>query len=91
MKNENITAWVTKYALTSGIQNVTGTVRHESCSKMFSYKGLNRDWMDVVHGKDWHRTPEAALERAEKMREAKIASLKKSLAKMEVMTFSVEA
>ena len=79
MKNEDITAWVTKYALTSGIQKVSGTVRHETSSAMLSYPGECRDWPVSVHGKDWHRTPEAALERAEKMREAKIAAEKASL------------
>ena len=91
MKNENITAWVTRYALTSGIQKVTGTVRHETSSAMLSYPGECRDWPVSVHGKDWHRTPEAALARAEEMRKNKIASLKKSIAKLEAMTFSVEA
>lgn len=90
MKNEDITAWVTKYALTSGIQKVSGTVRHETSSAMLSYPGECRDWPVSVHGNDWHRTPEAALARAEEMRKAKIASLKKSIAKLEAMTFSVE-
>jgi len=90
MKNENITAWVTKYALTTGIQKVIGSVRHETSSGMLSYPGECRDWPVSVHGKDWHRTPEAALARAEEMRKAKIASLKKSLAKLESMMFSVE-
>ena len=90
MNNEDITAWVTKYALTSGIQKVSGTVRHETSSDMLSYIGSRYDWRECVHGTDWHRTPEAALERAEKMREAKIASLKKSIAKLEAMMFMVE-
>ena len=91
MKNEDITAWVTKRALTTGIQKVSGTVRHETSSAMFSYPAKDRGWYDVVHGNDWHRTPEAALARAEEMRKNKIASLKKSMAKLEAMTFSVEA
>ena len=92
MKNENITAWVTKYALTDGIQKVAGTVCHETCSTLLSYQARNgyHGWTALVHGKDWHRTPEAALARAEEMRKAKIASLKKSIAKLEAMTFSVE-
>ena len=90
MKNENITAWVTKYALTDGIQKVSGTVRHETSSAMLSYPGGCRDWPVSVHGNDWHRTPEAALARAEEMRKNKIASLKKSIAKLEAMMFSVE-
>ena len=91
MKNENITAWVTKCALTSGIQKVSGTIRHETSSAMFSYPAKDRGWYDVVHGNDWHRTPEAALARAEEMRKARIASLKKSIAKLESMTFGAES
>jgi len=91
MKNENITAWVTKYALTSGIHKVSGEVRHETSSKMLRYiKTSSGRHYSFARGNEWHRTPEAALERAEKMREAKIAALKKSLAKLEVKTFSVE-
>jgi hypothetical protein len=93
MKNEDITAWVTKYALTDGIQKVSGTVRHETSSDMLSYQARNgyHGWTALVHGKDWHRTPEAALARAEEMRKAKIASLKKSIAKLEVIKFSAES
>lgn len=90
MKNENITAWVTKCALTNGIQKVSGTIRHETNSDILSYIGSRYDWREYVHGKDWHRTPEAALARAEEMRKNKIASLKKSIAKLEAMTFRVE-
>ena len=91
MKNEDITAWVTKYALTDGIQKVSGTVRHETSSDMLSYIGSRYDWRECVHGNDWHRTPEAALARAEEMRKNKIASLKKSIAKLEAIKFSAES
>jgi hypothetical protein len=37
MKNEDITAWVTKYALTDGIQKVSGTVRHETIRRQYDY------------------------------------------------------
>ena len=90
MNNEDITAWVTKYALTDGIQKVSGTVRHETRSGMLSYTGSRYEWRECVHGNDWHRTPEAALARAEEMRKAKIASLKKSIAKLEAIKFSAE-
>ena len=91
MKNENITAWVTKYALTSGIQKVGGTVRQTN-SNMLVYQAKTSSGMHYSHawGNEWHRTPEAALARAEEMRKNKIASLKKSIAKLEAMTFSVE-
>ncbi len=79
MKDERIVAWVTKYALNSGIRLLSGVVRHEISSEMFVSEGNHFAW----HGKDWHRTPEAALARAEEMRLSKIESLKKSIKKME--------
>ena len=87
MKNEHIKAWVTKYALTEGIEVVDAEVCHDVSSQMISYgdKGYGAQF---AHGKDWHRTPEAALTRAEEMRKAKIASLRKSIEKLERMTFT---
>ena len=41
----------------------------------------------TAHGKDWHRTPEAAIARAEEMRAAKIAAMRKHLTKLERMVF----
>ena len=81
MENEKIVAWVTKYALKEGIQLLEGSVRHE-----ISF------WHDArspgFFGKDWHRTPEAALARAEEMRLAKIESLKKSINRLEGLKFT---
>ena len=90
MKNEDITAWVTRYALTTGIQKVSGTVCHETSSTMLCYSDPANGSKKFVHGNDWHRTPKAALARAEKMRKAKIASLKKSIAKLEATMFMIE-
>lgn len=86
MKNEHITAWVTKYALTEGIEVVDAEVCHDIHSGMISYGNCGY-MVQSAHGKDWHRTPEAALARAEEMRKAKIASLRKSIEKMERLTF----
>jgi hypothetical protein len=41
-------------------------------------------------GRNWHRTPEGAKAKAEAMRKAKIASLKKQLAKLESLSFDIE-
>ena len=90
MKNEQITAWITKYALTSGIQKVSGTVHHDTNNTLLSYPGNHRSVIHYVWHKAWHRTPEAALARAEEMRKKKIAGLKKSIAKLEVIKFSAE-
>lgn len=88
MEDEHIKAWVTKYALTSGISCVEGTVCHGSSGRMLRYTrpGCIQEY---AHGDDWHRTPEAALARAEEMRRAKIVSLKKNMSKLETLTFHV--
>jgi len=38
-------------------------------------------------GKDWHRTKESAIKRAEKMKINKIANVKKQLEKLKEMKF----
>ena len=83
METERINAWVTKNALTEGILLVEGEVCHRVSSDMLSYAS------STAHGKDWHRTPEGALARAEEMRKKKIASLRKSIKKMEALVFNV--
>lgn len=81
---ETVTAWVTKCALTAGIKVVVGQVNHGISSRMLSYGSAY-----YAHGKDWHRTPEDALARAEEMRKAKITSLRRSIDKLEAMTFII--
>ena len=82
MENEKITAWVTKYALTHNILRVNGEVCHEINSNILLYGKSG-----LAKGKDWHRTAEAALYRADEMRAAKIESLRKSIARLEKLNF----
>ena len=86
MAEKRIKAWITKYALTEGIEVVDAEVCGDG--DMISYGNVGYG-SQYAHGegKDWHRTPESALARAEEMRKAKIASLRKSIAKMEAITF----
>ena len=77
-------AWITKYALTSGIHEVVAEQSKESPG-MISWGG----WNGYAHGegRDWHRTREGAMVRAEVMRKKKIESLKKSIKKLEALRF----
>ena len=59
MTKETVEAWITTYALSSGIKHVTGTVNHDISSGMLSYGPYL-----AAHGKDWHRIPAAAIARA---------------------------
>ena len=83
MSNEKITAWVTKYALTTGIEVVEGEVYHDISASTLCY-GCGC----FAHGKEWHRTVEAARARAQEMRVAKIASLRKTIARLERLDFT---
>lgn len=81
--------WSTKYALSSGITEHEAEASKHS-SAMVSYKpNPDKPYTLSLHGegKDWHRTRESAIKRAESMRIAKIASLKSQLAKLEGMKF----
>lgn len=79
--------FVTKYALTIGIEEFDAGYA-ESYPSMVSRK--TDHWHTFTYhgeGKDWHRTREAAVTRANQMRVAKIASLKKQIAKLESWAF----
>jgi hypothetical protein len=80
---EKIKAWITKHALTEGIVMVDAEVSGEGRTISYGHPGFS---VQYAHGKDWHRTPEAAIARAEEMLAAKIKSLKKSIEKLECLT-----
>ena len=77
------TAWVTKYALTCGIKQMEVEDWHDARPGMV----LNTKTITTYHVPDWHRTEAEAKARAEEMRAAKIASLRKQIAKLEAMEF----
>lgn len=80
---ERFTAYITKYALTEGIFEAEGEE-----SNGYFYYGKGGYDRNQACPEDWHRTREEAVARAEDMRKRKIASLKKSIAKMEALRFS---
>lgn len=86
---EEITAFITTYALSEGILEVKGVVCHNISSDMLWYRLPKAMFDSYAHGKNWHRTKEAALARAEEMRQRKIASLKKQIEKLENMVFEI--
>lgn len=76
--------WISKYALTIGLYEVEVELSNTSpgmvCEKnnMVFYHG---------EGKEWHRTKEDAVKRAEEMKIRKIDSLKRQIKKIENMKF----
>lgn len=79
--------WITKYALTSGIKEME--VRQSEYNPDTVWGNA---LFDCYHGegREWHKTYEAALVRAEEMRKKKIVSLTKQIHKLENMRFIVE-
>ena len=80
-------AFVTKYALTSGILEVEAAV----CDKVDSDTIKARAYPYVLptyfHKGDWFITREDAVAKAKKMRLNKIKSLKKQIEKLEKLKF----
>ena len=81
-------AYITKYALTKGILEVEAH-NYEGEDYIYWYSNVG-GFPIFCHGKgkDWHRTLDAAKDRADKMRQARIASLKRSIKKLEALTFT---
>ena len=78
--------YVTKYALTAGIQEVEAEEPTEHAG-MLSVKVRGGAMHYHGEGKDWHRTHESAVARAEKMRYKKLASLSKRVVELTNLKF----
>ena len=82
-----ITVYITKYALTKGIYEIVA-VQGESHPESIQQKTLPGEMSICLHeGQDWHRTYSSACNRAKQMRDEKIDSLSKQIAKLEKMKF----
>lgn len=84
---EEFDGYVTVYALTEGIRKIK--LRSTSVLGMVYAAGVQYPMSYYGEGKDWHRTLESAVARANDMRGKKIASLRKSIEKMESLKFDV--
>ena len=84
---ETVKIYVTKYALTTGIFTAQG---EQSSDDSFFYKMDGSSFTQYARGNDVHLTEEAALERAEEMRIAKLKALDKHMKKVIAMKFEVK-
>ena len=80
-------AYITKYALTQGIFAVDA---RECSEKMIEYRVIGSRYTQYAHGNDFHYCFEKAIDRAEKMRERKLESLRSQIAKVESIVFEVQ-
>lgn len=76
-------AYITKYALSNGITEIDA----EDCFYISPDMIKDAHQSAAYHANEWHRTLEAAQQRAEQMRVAKISSLRKQIAKLEKLRF----
>ena len=82
--------WITKYALTKGIQEVDGVISSLSPERFITTPDgqiPERKEYFKGEGKEWHIAPGSAKIRANEMVAAKIKSLKKSLVYFENLKF----
>lgn len=77
--------FITKYALTKGILEKEAEIRDYGNGYIRAY--MKGEFSSYSLGKECFRTREQAMERAEKMRLKKIASLKKQIEALEKMKF----
>ena len=87
MKGSAIHVWITKYALTQGIFEIDATVCSDISNDMIQEIRDRHPATYHGEGKEWHRTKESAIKKAEEMKDTKIKSVKKQLAKLENMKF----
>jgi hypothetical protein len=84
MTGKVFTAWVTKYAMTEGILKMKVEDCFDTSPDMVAKVNGRGAYF---HGKDWHRSHEAAIARAEEMRIAKLKSIDKQRARIAGLVF----
>lgn len=79
--------WITKYALTSGIEQKE--VDHSSYGDS-TVRGMGGRGPIFYRRGEWHESLDSAQRKAEQMREKRIAALEKQLAKLRALAFDVQ-
>lgn len=77
--------WITKFALTAGIFSVEATPK----DGMVAYRRSPDHYIEYAHGlaREWHLTPESAMDRAEEMRVKRLKSLDAQIKKVSKIKF----
>ena len=78
--------WIIKYALTKGIYEVKAKTSNDNKDVLIAREGISISWFHG-EGKEWCKSQEDAISRANDMKIKKIESLKKQLKSLENMTF----
>ena len=81
-----MTAYITKYALSSGIKEVDDARESKTCARMISVPSMGT--CATFLGQDWHTDKQSAIARAEEMRDAKLQSLQKQIDRVRRLDFN---
>lgn len=85
---EKMTVWITKYALTSGIEKHEAAKKTHVDGMIYVCGNIKKGiFGQHFHGKDWHTSEKSAKERAEEMRVKKLKSLDKQIKKIKSLVF----
>lgn len=82
--------WITRYVLSEGIKESEAELCldvDETGNTIKCKIGLGIEYYFHGEGKNWHKTKESAIKKAEEMRQKEIDSLKKQIQKLEKMRF----
>ena len=77
--------WITKYALTDGI--IEADANPVLCGSVCISDITSPVLFRILNEGEWHSDKKQAIDKAEEMRQKKIASLKKQIEKLERMRF----
>ena len=80
--SDTFTAYITKYALTTGIFKIEASEGKSASQGLIEEVGKQWGPFYRGEGKDWHRTKEGAVARAHHMRNAKVKALGKQIDKI---------
>lgn len=86
--NKQFKAWITKYALTRGILEMTVEQSDDLPSCVHVLRRFS--WSFYGEGREWHRTRKSAEKRAKQMLCNKIMALSRQIDKLKKMTFTDE-
>lgn len=83
----SIRVFITKYALADGITETDAELCDSRMIRVRKRGSHNFDQYFHGEGKDWHRTRESAVKRAETMRDKAIQSAEKKILKLKNLQF----
>lgn len=79
--------WVTKYALSLGIEMYDSARKSDDSSMIAIPRGNGLALYFHGEGREWHRTEAAAITRAKEMQLKRIKSLEQQIAKLKKLRF----